>query len=252
MLIYDIEEEIEEEEAAPSYPVHLFFTKEGYFKKITPLSLRMGGDHKLKDNDEISQSFETTNNNDLLFFTDKCQVYKARVSDFADSKASVLGEYIPSKLDMEEGENAIFMVVTKEYKGYMMFFFENGKCAKVNLSSYATKTNRKKLIKAYSDKSPLVSLLYLPEDKQLVLETTGGRCLLIDTCVFSPKSMKDTQGVGCITIKKNQKLSLVRNYVEGEFVKPSRYKAKNLPSAGAVLSNEDVMKKNNITFEGFE
>ncbi len=252
-LLYksELEEESAEEEI-PDYPVNLFFTKEGYFKKITPLSLRMGGDHKLKDTDEITQSFETTNNNDLLFFTDKCQVYKARVSDFADSKASVLGEYIPSKLEMEEGENAIFMVVTKEYKGYMMFFFENGKTAKVTLSSYATKTNRKKLIKAYSDKSPLVSLLYLPEDKQLVLETTGGRCLLIDTSVISAKAMKDTQGVGCITIKKNQKLSVVRDYVEGEFVKPSRYKAKNLPSAGAVLSNEDVMKKNNITFEGFE
>ena len=251
LYVSELEEESAEEEI-PDYPVNLFFTKEGYFKKITPLSLRMGGDHKLKDNDEITQSFETTNNNDLLFFTDKCQVYKARVSDFADSKASVLGEYIPSKLEMEEGENAIFMVVTKEYKGYMMFFFENGKTAKVTLSSYATKTNRKKLIKAYSDKSPLVALVYLPEDKQLVLETTGGRCLLIDTSVIAPKAMKDTQGVGCITIKKNQKLSVVRDYVEGEFVKPSRYKAKNLPSAGAVLSNEDVMKKNNITFEGFE
>lgn len=252
-LFYVSELEADEtEEEIPDYAVNLFFTREGYFKKITPLSLRMGGDHKLKDTDEIIQSFESSNNNDLLFFTDKCQVYKAKVSDFADSKASVLGEYIPSKLEMEEGENAIFMVVTKEYKGYMMFFFENGKCAKVNLSSYATKTNRKKLIKAYSDKSPLVSLVYLPEDKQLVLETTGGRCLLIDTSVISPKSMKDTQGVGCITIKKNQKLSVVRDYVEGEFVKPSRYKAKNLPSAGAVLSNEDVMKKNNITFEGFE
>ena len=251
LYMSEIEDESAEEDI-PDYPVNLFFTKEGYFKKITPLSLRMGGDHKLKDNDAIIQSFETTNNNDLLFFTDKCQVYKAKVSDFADSKASVLGEYIPSKLEMDEGENAIFMVVTKEYKGYMMFFFENGKTAKVNLSSYATKTNRKKLIKAYSDKSPLVSMIYIAEDKQIVLETTGGRCLLVDTSVISPKSMKDTQGVGCITIKKNQRLSVVRDYVEGEFVKPSRYKAKNLPSAGAVLSNEDVMKRNNITFEGFE
>ena len=251
LYVSEIEDESAEEDI-PDYPVNLFFTKEGYFKKITPLSLRMGGDHKLKETDEIVQTFETTNNNDLLFFTDKCQVYKAKVSDFADSKASVLGEYIPSKLDMEEGENAVFMVVTKEYKGYMMFFFDNGKTAKVNLSSYATKTNRKKLIKAYSDKSPLVTMIYLNEDKQIVLETTGGRCLLVDTAVISPKSMKDTQGVGCITIKKNQRLSVVRDYVEGEFVKPSRYKAKNLPSAGAVLSNEDVMKRNNITFEGFE
>ncbi len=246
------EDDAEYVEEIPDYAVNLFLTKGGYFKKITPLSLRMGGEHKFKENDEIFQSFETTNNNDLLFFTDKCQVYKAKVSDFADSKASVLGEYIPSRLEMEEGENVIFMVVTNDYKGYMMFFFDNGKTAKVTLESYATKTNRKKLIKAYSDKSPLVTLMYLHEDKAIVLETTGGRCLLIDTAVISPKAMKDTQGVGCITLKKNQKLSVVRDYVQGEFVKPARYKAKNLPSAGAIISNEDVMKKNNITFEGFE
>ncbi|MGN0448576.1 MAG: DNA gyrase subunit A [Acutalibacteraceae bacterium] len=251
LYVTDLDEE-EAQEEVPDYPVNLFFTKEGYFKKITPLSLRMGSDHKLKENDEIMLSIESSNNNDLLFFTDKHQVYKARVSDFADSKASVLGEYIPSKLSMDEGENAVFMVVTRDYKGYMMFFFENGKAAKVNLSSYETKTNRKKLIKAYSDKSPLSSIVYLPEDKQLVLETTGGRCLLIDTAAISPKTMKDTQGVGCITIKKNQKLAVVRDYIDGEFAKPSRYKAKNLPSAGAVLSNEDIMKKNNITFDGFE
>lgn len=253
-IIYsaDIDEDDTAEEV-PDYAVNLFFTKEGYFKKITPLSLRMGGEQKLKDNDEIVASVETSNNRELLFFTDKCQVYKAKVNDFADSKASVLGDYIPSKLEMDEDEKAVYMVVTDNgYKGYMMFFFDNGKVAKVSLSSYATKTNRKKLIKAYSDKSPLVSLIYLPEDKEIVLETTGGRCLLVDTSVISPKAMKDTQGVGCITLKKNQKLSVVREYVQGEFVKPSRYKAKNLPSAGAVISNEDVMKKNNMTFEGFE
>ncbi len=244
-------EDEDEAEEIPDYAVNLFFTKEGYFKKITPLSLRMGGDHKLKDGDEIMQSFETTNNNDLLFFTDKCQVYKAKVNDFADSKASVLGEYIPSKLEMEEGENAIYMVVTNDYNGYMFFLFDNGKAAKVNLNSYATKTNRKKLIKAYSDKSPLNGIMYLKEDKQVVIETTGGRYLLLDTAQVSPKAMKDTQGVACVTVKKNQKISALRDYNEGEFVKASRYKAKNLPSAGAVLSNEDVMKKNNMTFEGF-
>ena len=244
----EAEDDVEE---IPDYAVNLFFTKEGYFKKITPLSLRMGGEHKLKDGDEIMQSFETTNNNDLLFFTDKCQVYKAKANDFADSKASVLGEYIPSKLEMEEGENAIFMVVTNDYKGYMFFMFDNGKAAKVNLNSYATKTNRKKLIKAYNDKSPLKGIVYLPEDKNIVIETTGGRCLLLDTAQVSPKAMKDTQGVACVTVKKNQKISVVRDYNEGEFVKASRYKAKNLPSAGAVLSNEDIMKKNNMTFEGF-
>ena len=241
----DVTEEI------PDYPVNLFFTKEGYFKKITPLSLRMGGEHKLKDGDEIMQSFETTNNNDLLFFTDKCQVYKAKCNDFADSKASVLGEYIPSKLEMEEGENAIFMVVTNDYKGYMFFLFDNGKAAKVNLNSYATKTNRKKLIKAYNDKSSLKGIMYLPEDKEIVIETTGGRYLLLDTALVSPKAMKDTQGVACVTVKKNQKISVLRDFVADEFVKASRYKVKNLPSAGAILSNEDVMKKNNMTFEGF-
>ena len=244
----EAEDDVEE---IPDYPVNLFFTKGGYFKKITPLSLRMGGDHKLKDGDEIVQSFETTNNNDLLFFTDKCQVYKAKANDFADSKASVLGEYIPSKLEMEEGENAIFMVVTNDYKGYMFFLFDNGKAAKVNLNSYATKTNRKKLIKAYSDKSPLNGIMHLIEDKEIIIETTGGRCLLLDTAQVSPKAMKDTQGVACVTVKKNQKISSLRDYAEGEFVKASRYKAKNLPSAGAALSNEDIMKKNNMTFEGF-
>ena len=248
--VSDVETEDETEEI-PDYAVNLFFTKEGYFKKITPLSLRMGGEHKLKDGDEIMQSFETTNNNDLLFFTDKCQVYKAKVNDFADSKASVLGEYIPSKLEMEEGENAIYMVVTNGYQGYIFFLFDNGKAAKVNLNSYVTKTNRKKLIKAYSDKSPLNGIMHLREDKQVVIETTGGRCLLLDTAQISPKAMKDTQGVACVTVKKNQKIAVLRDYSEGEFIKASRYKAKNLPSAGAVLSNEDVMKKNNITFEGF-
>ncbi len=242
----------DEVEEIPDYPVNLFFTREGYFKKITPLSLRMGGEHKLKDTDEIVQTFDTTNNRELLFFTDKQQVYKAKVNDFADSKASVLGEYIPSRLEMEEGENAIYTVVTSDYSGYMLFLFENGKIAKVTLSSYATKTNRKKLIKAYCDKSPLSAMLYIPEDTLVVTETTGGRCLLVDTSVILPKSMKDTQGVAMITLKKNQKISSFRLYVEGEFAKASRYKAKSLPSAGATISNEDVMKKNNVTFEGFD
>lgn len=252
-ILYTSEIEAEDsEEEIPDYAVNLFFTKEGYFKKITPLSLRMGGDQKLKETDVIIQSFETTNNNDLLFFTDKNQVYKARVSDFADSKASVLGDYIPSKLEMEEGEQTLYMVLTKQYEGFMMFFFENGKCAKVSLSSYATKTNRKKLIKAYSDKSPLVGMLYMKDEGQVVLETTGGRCLIVDTAAIATKAMKDTQGVACLTVKKNQKLSVVREYVEGEFVKASRYKSKNLPSAGAIISNEDIMKRSNVTFEGFE
>ncbi len=253
-IIYadEIEQDVEVNEI-PDYPVNLFFTKEGYFKKITPLSLRMSGEQKLKENDEIITSVETSNTRELLFFTDKHQVYKSKASDFADTKASVLGEYVPTKLEMDEGEGTIYMVVTdNEYKGFMLFLFENGKIAKVSLSSYATKTNRKKLIKAYSDKSPLVGIMYMPEDGEVVIETSAGRCLLVDTAVIAPKAMKDTQGVACITLKKNHKISVMRAYTDGEFVKSSRYKAKNLPSAGALISNEDVMKRNNVTFDGFE
>lgn len=147
----------EEEEDTPDYPVHLFLTRDGYFKKITPLSLRMSGEQKLKDGDEITQTMESTNNRELLFFTNRCQVYKAKIADFDDTKASVLGDFIPAKLGMEEGENVIYMAVTKDYSGFMLFFFENGKVAKVELSAYETKTNRKKLVKAYSNKSLLAA-----------------------------------------------------------------------------------------------
>ncbi len=245
-------EETEQEEEVPDYPVNVFFTRDGYFKKITPQSLRMSGEQKLKEGDEIILQTETSNAKEVLFFTDRHQVYKAKMADFGDTKASVLGDYVPSKLSMEEGENAIFAAVLNNgYEGYMLFFFENGKAAKVNLSSYATKANRKKLIKAYSDKSPLVQILKLDEDKDLVIETTAGRYLLFNTALISPKAMKDTQGVGCMTLKKSNRISLVRDYKEGEFVKAYRYKSKNLPSTGALLSTEDAALKNNIQFEGF-
>lgn len=251
LCLSDLEEE-EEEETVPDYPVTVFFTREGYFKKITPQSLRMSGEQKLKDGDEIVLKLETSNAKEVLFFTDKHQVYKAKVADFADTKASVLGDYVASKLSMDENENAIFAAVLNNgYEGYMLFFFENGKAAKVNLSSYATKANRKKLIKAYSDKSPLVQILQLENDKELVVETTGGRYLLFNTALISPKAMKDTQGVACMTLKKSNKISLVRDYREGEFVKAYRYKTKNLPSTGALLSTEDAALKNNIQFDGF-
>ncbi|MEG1820150.1 MAG: DNA gyrase subunit A, partial [Oscillospiraceae bacterium] len=168
-IMYSVElEEVELEEEVPDYQVTLFFTHSGYFKKITPQSLRMSGEQKLKDGDEIKDIIETTNAKELLFFTDKCQVYKAKVSDFDDTKASVLGDYIPTKLQMDEGENAIYMAVTSDYKGYMLFFFENGKVSKLDMSVYETKTNRKKLIKAYSDKSPIANMLYIQEDGEYV------------------------------------------------------------------------------------
>ena len=229
----------EEEEDTPDYPVHLFLTRDGYFKKITPLSLRMSGEQKLKDGDEITQTMESTNTRELLFFTNRCQVYKAKIADFDDTKASVLGDFIPAKLGMEEGENVIYMAVTKDYSGFMLFFFENGKVAKVELSAYETKTNRKKLVKAYSNKSLLAAARFAAEDCELVLQSSAGRLLLVHTGAIAPKSTKDTIGVAVMTLKRGQKLLHVRDYREGEFAKPHRYRTKNLPAAGALLSAED-------------
>ena len=235
----DLEDEPEIEEI-PDYPVTFFFTKDGYFKKITPLSLRMSGEHKLKDGDEIVKTVEGSNLDELLFFTDKCQVYKAKASDFDDTKASVLGDYVASKLQMDEGENAVFMAVTKDYSGHMLFVFENGKAAKVPLNSYATKTNRKKLLKAYSDKSPLTAMVQLSEDKDIILKSSAGRLLLINTGAVSIKTTKDTIGVAVMNLKRGQRVEEVRDYVEGEFAKEHRYRTKNLPALGAFLSVEDA------------
>ena len=234
--IEEMEEEIEE---IPDYPVTLFFTKEGYFKKITPLSLRMSGEHKLKENDEIISTVETTNSTELMFFTNKCQVYKTRANEFDDTKASVLGDYVGTKLQMEPDETAISMVVLKEYKGYMLFFFQNGKVAKVDISAYETKTNRKKLIKAYSDKSPLVAAIYVPQDKEFVMKSTAGRYLLFNSGAISSKTTKDSQGVAVMTLKKGHRIEEVTDYVDGRFAKPARYRTKNLPATGAILSADD-------------
>lgn len=232
------EEEAEEE--MPDFPVTLFFSKEGYFKKITPQALRMSGEQKLKEGDSMLLEIEATNNTDLLFFTDQCQVYKAKAADFDLGKASQLGDFVANKLQMDNGENAIYMVTTVDYKGYVMFFFENGKAAKVDLASYQTKTNRKKLIKAYSDKSPVAAIRKLDEDVELVIESTAGKLLLFNTGSISPKTTKDTQGVGVMTLKKGHVVKLVRDYRKGEFAKPYRYKTKNLPASGATLSSEDA------------
>lgn len=240
-IIYvSAEDEAETAEEIPDYPVHLFFTKEGYFKKITPQSLRMSGEQKLKEGDSLLFTVEATNNTELLFFTDKCQVYKAKASDFDDTKASVLGDYVPSKLHMDAGESAIYMAVTTDYKGYMLFFFENGKLAKVDLAAYETKTNRKKLIKAYCDKFPLAAIRHIKEDGELVVQSTAGRILLLNTGAVAPKTTKDTQGVAVMTLKKGHRLSYVRAYREGEFQKPARYRTRSLPAAGALLSVEDA------------
>ena len=247
-IIYSMElEEETVEPDIPEYPVTVFFTKGGYFKKITPLSLRMSSTQKLKDGDEIAQTVETTNSSELLFFTNKCQVYKSRACDFDDTKASVLGDYVAAKLEMEEGELPVYMAVTSDYSGYMMFFFENGKAAKVSLDAYRTVTKRKKLIKAFSDKSPVAAVMQLAADEEIVVISSAGRHLLLNTAVILPKTTKDTIGVGVMTLKKGQRLMSARKYREGEFAKAYRYRAKNLPAAGALLSSEDEAEQ--MTFE---
>lgn len=240
IIIYeDIVSYTEEKDDVPDYPVNLFFTKEGYFKKITPQSLRMSSNHKLKDGDEIVQNCEFSNNGELLFFTDKCQVYKAKAADFTDTKASALGEYVPAKLGMDEGENAVYMVATKDYKGILLFAFENGKLAKVPLEAYQTKTNRKKLTGAYSDKSPLAGMVFFTEDKEFLLKASSGRMLLIHSGAINLKTTRSTQGVAVMKLKKGHRLFEISEYVEGTFAKPQRYRTKTLPTLGAMPANED-------------
>lgn len=238
ILYADEVEEAPAEEAVPDYPVNIFFTREGYFKKITPLSLRMGGEQKLKEGDEITMQLESMNAAELLFFSDKAQVYKLRASDFADTKASVMGEYIPARAQMDEGESVACMTVTTDFAGYMLFFFENGKAAKVELAAYSTKTNRKKLVNAYSDKSPLVAAFPIPEDCDVLLTASSGRMLLFNTGLIAPKTTKNTQGVAAMTIKKGQRLLSARCYTEGELLNPSRFK-KKIPALGALPNGEE-------------
>ena len=241
MLLYsdEIVEDSDVEEI-PDYPVNLFFTKEGYFKKITPQSLRMSGEQKLKDGDKVLQQLEETNGCDLLFFTDKATVYKTKASEFPDTKASVLGDYVPAKLTMEEGEQAVYMVATKDYSGYLLFCYENGKVSKVELSAYATKTNRKKLVGAYSDKSPLVQVLYLPEDGEVLLSSSAGRYLLLHTEELAAKATRSTQGVAVMTLRKNVVLTGAGVYIEGQLKDPARYR-KKIPAIGALPTEEEQL-----------
>ncbi|MCR5783637.1 MAG: topoisomerase IV [Clostridia bacterium] len=223
----------------PDYPCRLFFTRAGYFKKITPQSLRMSGEQKLKEGDEIILETDSSNTAELIIFTDKCNAYKTRASDYADSKASVLGDFLPALLEFEKDENPIYMAVTSDYSGYMLFFFANGKAAKVDMSAYATKTNRKRLIKAVSDKSETVACRYITEDREYLLRSNAGRLLLVNSAAISSKTTKNTQGVAVMTLKKNGYLASVEDYAEGSFKRPARYRTKNLPAAGATLAAED-------------
>lgn len=235
----EIEEEEEIEEIA-DYPVNLFLTAEGYFKKITPQSLRMSSVQKLKEGDEIKTHLETTNNIDLLFFTDKCQVYKSNAAEFDDTKASVMGDYIPAKLGFDEDEKLFAMVATKDYSETVLFFFLNGKVGKVPLKSYETKTKRKKLANAYSDKSPLVALFASAEDGEYLLTSSAQKKLLFNSAMIAPKSTRDTQGVAVLTVKKNHFVESVTQFDENMLANPHRYRTKTLPSAGIKLREEDA------------
>lgn len=228
-----------EQEEEPDYPVHLFFTRDGYFKKITPQSLRMSGEQKLKEGDAVAQHIEATNASDLLFFTDSRQVYKAKASDFGDTKASVLGEYIPAKLQMDEGEAAVSLAVTRDYSGYLLFCFANGKAAKVELSAYATKTHRRRLLAAYGDKSPLVAVLQLPADGEVLFTSSQGRRLLVHTGAVPAKATRSSQGVQVLTLRKNALLARAALYQEGMLEKPDRYR-KSIPAAGSLPSAAEL------------
>lgn len=239
-ILYDFDEfDANEVTEAEDYPVTLFITREGYLNKIKTANLRMSGEQKVKEGDAVERTYECSNRDELLVFTDKMQVYKAKVDDFADGKASQLGIYVPSKLEMEPDENVVYICVLNEYVGYMIFAFENGKVAKVDISAYQTKTNRKKLLKAYSAKSPLAGVTYLKEDAEMVLCSTSGRMLLFNTASLTAKSTKDTIGVSVMTQKKNHKVESMHFYREGEFEKAWRFRAKNLPAAGAVPGPAD-------------
>ena len=239
-LIYDHEIYVEEtEEAAPEYPVTVFVSKHGYLKKITPQSLRMSGEQKFKEGDSLSFSRETTSAAELLVFTDRCQVYKTRLDIFPDAKASVLGDYLPQKLGMDEGETVAAVCFPGNYQGFMLFVYENGKAAKVELSAYATKSNRKKLTGAYSDKSPLKAAFLMTEDAQLVLYSTEGRALIFSTAQLAPKTSRDTQGVAVLSLKKKALLHRAVPLEASGIVNASRYRTKTIPAAGALLKDED-------------
>ena len=238
----EIEPEIEED-PVPDYPVTVFVSKEGYLKKITAQSLRMSGEQKFKEGDSLSFTRETTNKAEFLVFTDQFQCYKSRLSDFDDGKASLLGDYLPQKLGFDQGENMVAMVFCGDYKGFVLFFFENGKAAKVPLSAYETKTNRKKLTGAYSDKSPLVKAVAMDADAQMVVYSTDGRAAIFSTAQLLPKTTRNTQGVAVLSLKKKAVLQDAVLLAESGIVNESRYRTKTLPSAGAILKEEDSPDK---------
>ncbi|MEL4106058.1 DNA topoisomerase (ATP-hydrolyzing) subunit A [Oscillospiraceae bacterium WX1] len=240
-IVYDDEtEELLEDEQVLDYPVCVFLSREGYFKKITPLSLRMGGDQKYKESDGPFLSFESQNKNDLLIFTDRQQVYKARLRDFEDTKASVLGTYLPTALQMDEGESVLYVIDPGDYSGHVLFFFENGKAARVELSAYATKTNRKKLTGAYAASSPLASIMHLTAEHEIAVYSTEGRVIVFSSSLLAPKTTRSTIGVGVLTLKRQYKLARAQFLEETAIKNKPRYRVARIPAAGALLKEEDL------------
>lgn len=244
-ILYQVAEaeQEDEEENIPDYPVTVFLSKEGYLKKITAQSLRMSGEQKFKEGDSLLFSRETTNRADLLVFTDQFQCYKSRLSEFEDGKASLLGDYLPQKLGMEQGESVISVVLTQDYSGFVLFFFENGKVAKVPLNAYETKTNRKKLTGAYCDKSPLVSVYALQTDEQMAVYASDGRALIFSTAQLLPKTTRNTQGVTVMSLKRKAVMNAVLPLEQSGIENQGRYRTKTIPAAGALLKPEDMQEK---------
>ena len=233
----------EEEDDTPDYPVTMFVSKEGYLKKITAQSLRMSGEQKFKEGDSLAFSRETTNRAEILVFTDQFQCYKSRLSDFEDGKASLLGDYLPQKLGMDPGENVRQVILPGDYKGFVLFFFENGKAAKVPLSAYETKTNRRRLTGAYSDKSPLVEILSMDADEQIALYSTDGRTAVVSTALLLPKTTRNTIGVAVMSLKKKAVLNRVKRLEESGITNVSRYRCRTIPTAGSLLKDDDSAEK---------
>ena len=243
-ILYEHQQmELPEEEPEAEYPVRLFLSREGYLKKITPQSLRMSGEQKYKEGDGPRQSFETTSNAELMLFTDRCQVYKVRLGEFEDSKASVLGDYLPAKLRMEDGESVIYALLPGDYSGSLLFLYENGKAACVELAAYQTASNRRKLTGAYSDKAPLAAILRLTEDGEVAVYSDEPRCLILHTALLAPKTTRSSQGVAVMTLKKNRRLTGARFLAETAIQNPARYRVRSLPAAGALLKGEDNGEK---------
>ena len=239
-IVYSDEiEEFEEESTVEDYPVTLFLSKEGYFKKITAQSLRMSGEHKYKEGDRLFISFESSNSREVLFLTDRQQMYKSRVSDFEDGKASALGTYLPTKLQMDEGENVIAMIDPGDYARHLLIVFENGKAARIELGAYETKTNRRKLVGAYSDKSPAVAVMLIEEETDVAIYASDDRVVVFNTAQILPKTTRNTQGVGVMSPKKGKKIVRAVMLKDTAIKNVARYRVRTLPAAGALLKAED-------------